>query len=54
MDVTDLGLLDQRVQGTNTTAVTCRHAVDFVHDKASFVCDLNSKRVCVLESEHKS
>ena len=50
----NLGLLDQRVQSTNTTAITCRHAVDFIHDKTRLVCDLDSKRVCVLESEYRS
>jgi hypothetical protein len=31
---TDLCLLDEEVEGTNTTAITSRHTIDFIHDQA--------------------
>jgi hypothetical protein len=34
LGATDLCLLDEEVEGTNTTAITSRHTIDFIHDQA--------------------
>jgi hypothetical protein len=40
-----LGLLDHSIQRTDTTSITSRHPIYFIHNKAGLIGDGNSKGV---------
>lgn len=46
----NFGLLDQRVERANATAITGRHAIDFVHDDQRLAIDTESS---LKEPQHE-
>jgi hypothetical protein len=45
---TDLCLLDEKVEGTDTTTITSRHSIDLIHDETCACTNSNAGNRCAL------